>query len=318
LAEESTRDRDKIDNMLLSYVRENSWIDRHGYTSARQAIGHPSPWDWRYDFSKAAVTDKTILEYEKWTKAVNGIGTKILDWAAKIPETRVDVNEAVDAIPKIPTDHQTANRSRFYECLFVGKKFTGPHLDLSTFERCTFVRCDFSSLGRSTATFMDSQVIGCRFSGPAVSIHFSRSDIVATECHKLSKSNLIFRACHVQKLSLHEIHDSAIDLSHSDFHNCWLSGELGDLRGEVTIKGTYATLGQCIFWRIKLCSSSDLGKIAFAGCKMQSVDLTDVSGLSEVSISGVEADAGTITPEEFTRPESWPEFDPNFKDDIPF
>jgi hypothetical protein len=33
LAEESTRDQEKIENTLLSYVRENSWSDREGTTA---------------------------------------------------------------------------------------------------------------------------------------------------------------------------------------------------------------------------------------------------------------------------------------------
>lgn len=38
LAEESIRDREKIENVLLSYVRENSWVDRRGISSARLAL----------------------------------------------------------------------------------------------------------------------------------------------------------------------------------------------------------------------------------------------------------------------------------------
>ncbi len=126
LAEESIRDQDKIESMLLSYVRENSWIDRSGYTSTRQTIRHPSSWDWQYAFGRDSITDETIREYEDWTKETEKIGAGILSWASRLPETRVDVNEAVDAIPKIRTDHPTENQRRFYECLFVGKKLPWP------------------------------------------------------------------------------------------------------------------------------------------------------------------------------------------------
>jgi hypothetical protein len=143
LAEESVRDRGKIGHTLLSYVRENSWSDRNGIAVIPVEKPRNSSWDWSYAYSDGKITEEAEAKLISWEKNNAEQLKQQRSWGAVLKETRVDVNEAIDAIPKVRSEPFKEEKLRFYECLFVGVKFQTAILDLCRFDRCTFVRLFF-------------------------------------------------------------------------------------------------------------------------------------------------------------------------------
>lgn len=262
--------------------------------------------------------EKAKAEYASWASANTARAERLTTWARALSETRVDVNEAVDAIPKTSVDRSDRERRRFYECLFVGRKFTPQHLYASRFERCTFVRCEFMPRADLELLFVDCQLLDCKFNGPGVRGRLHRCEIIDSTFHELKDSNLSAFACNAHGDSFNEMDDCSINLSHSAFQNCWFSGGGASRRPGVTLTGNYAALGDCTLNKMRLRSDSHFDRPALSKCRFFTVDLTNLADLPSFPWSEIEADPGTETPNGFVRPISWPSFDPEYEDEIPF
>jgi hypothetical protein len=163
LAEESSRDVEKIENTLLSYVRENSWHDRDGVRAARPprpSVNQYRPWAPAY--RKGVVEEAQKARFEKWEKQDEGLRTSFRSWGRDLPETRVDVTEAITAIPNINPNRNVS--SNFDECLFVGRVFGAVEFGNAHFRRCTFVRCRFLE-GASSLEFEGCNFLSCSTEG---------------------------------------------------------------------------------------------------------------------------------------------------------
>lgn len=97
LAEESARDVNKIINMLLSYVRENSWYDRQGIAFTRIEPIYLPTYEWSSEYQTNEVSDEIKKTFESYMDKVDETAEAEKERGEKTPETRVDVNEATDA-----------------------------------------------------------------------------------------------------------------------------------------------------------------------------------------------------------------------------
>lgn len=127
LADESARDQPTIENVLRSYIRENSWSDRLGRPHER------SPWSrrstsWVIGLSDDYQDKEANAEIRKWIEETDAKIKQTSRWANSLPETRVDVNEAADSL-EIQTSKRTPSpTSLLYECLFVRRHFSSKFL----------------------------------------------------------------------------------------------------------------------------------------------------------------------------------------------
>jgi hypothetical protein len=120
LAEESKRDAKKIENMLLSYVRENSWYDRDGGRAATHGRWMPSSYtSWSYAFQQSAVDVEKNEELKAFHKKDDELHKHLGAWGAHLSETRVDVAEALEALSPISAQRDTPERLSLEESLFV-------------------------------------------------------------------------------------------------------------------------------------------------------------------------------------------------------
>jgi hypothetical protein len=70
LAEESRRDRAKIENTLLSYVRENSWFNRDSEKAIYPTLPHQDSLAWRPGFRRETKNNEAESAYKKWVTDV--------------------------------------------------------------------------------------------------------------------------------------------------------------------------------------------------------------------------------------------------------
>jgi hypothetical protein len=139
LAEESLRDRTKIENVLRSYIRENSWSDRLGEIIDKPDWSRNSVWDWAYYLDDDPSNAEAKEARDVWMAETKNRQSRLTEWAAQLPETRVDVNEATDSLSAAHFTNTSKTKEIFYECLFVGRQFRKSLLALANFRRCTFI-----------------------------------------------------------------------------------------------------------------------------------------------------------------------------------
>ena len=223
LADESLRDRSKIENTLLSYVRENSWSDRSGTTITSPERSRKSWWSWYYSYSTGDRTTESEAEFKQWQKERAAQSNEQISWGLGLSETRVDVNEAIDAIANLKNDPPRGS-SRFYECLFVGVKLGSSILSSSTFERCTFVRCSF--IPSTTINVSHSQIIECKVVELTnATIRFTQCKIDRLTISKATDPILKLFSCETSELSISGISGGTVDISHSGISNSRISGK---------------------------------------------------------------------------------------------
>lgn len=145
LAEESRRDTEKISNMLRSYVRENSWSDRSGSQLAKPNWSPERASIWPDQFERDPFDPTIRTASADWVQNIRSQLEELNKWIATVPETRVDVNEATEALTIQSPSDDVYNRPVLYECLFVGRRFNPKLLSLVNFKRCTFVKCIFDA-----------------------------------------------------------------------------------------------------------------------------------------------------------------------------
>lgn len=242
--------------------------------------------------------------------------TKALRWATELNDTRVDVNEAIEAVREVRSNISGSHASEFYECLFVGRVFNKKMLDSTKFERCVFVRCRFASSKRTNLRFTSCHFIGCNFVSE-VSAVFDRSFLTDSDFRLLTTNNVMeFRQCELIDTNIWRPRDSKIIITRSSLYDSWISGTS---EASVELNCKNSCFSKCSIREIKLVNGSIFDYTAFAETTFVKVDLSDVDRVDAESLITVDAKKSTLHPKSVARPASWPEYDPNSEDDdIPF
>ncbi|SHH16853.1 pentapeptide repeat-containing protein [Bradyrhizobium erythrophlei] len=311
LAEESQRDREKIGNILRSYIRENSWSDRSGELTSKPDWSRNFVWGWAYKLDRGPANREAQEKRDAWIASTEEKVKELAQWAAQIPETRVDVNEAADALAGQMISNPQSTKSIFYECLFVGRHFNQGLLSLVNFRRCTFVRCNFNAEQQSRLKIDDSLILDSDFDCAESNIDISNSQLSEVVFRGTDGSRLNLSWCDVYSTRLSGA-PSVINLSGSTIYRLRLLGS----RKDQTDQSTTIDLSDSIFVssvlkRITLSSDSDLYFATAHGTTIDQVDLSAVTRCDQESLSAVTANGQTIHPNANERPLSWPKYEPN-------
>jgi uncharacterized protein YjbI with pentapeptide repeats len=313
LAEESARDRSKIENILLSYVRENSWSDRDGIRVVPVERPRNPAWEWNYPYSIGKITAEAQIALTSWEKANAEQLKQQKYWGAALKETRVDVSEAIEAIPKLRSESLDKEEPRFYECLFVGTRFEATILNLCRFDRCTFVRCFFNSAAKynfSSSKFVDC-VVGTVDSGHLI---FSRCTIDGLTVRRLTNTSCNMTTCEISGASIDDMKGGILNFSRSTLHKIWVSAER-----EIDLNLTNAAFAGGTLRGFKASALSDFKGCVFVNTRLAGLDLSEVHQISDNVLVTARGDPATRNPNSLARPFGWDNFDPNYKDDdIPF
>lgn len=310
LAEESSRDRTKIESILLAYVRENSWSDKLGTTSVRPIRADLSP-DWENDYRFGTVTAETNTDLSMWRDNYTSQTDKDARWAQQLPETRVDVSEAIDAIPSVGVA-RPIKKGKFYECLFVGRSFDSTTFRSYSFERCTFVRCEFALSDDCELEIDSSQLFSCTLQGRNSKASLYACDVVDFSVRELKNSDLRIVTSHAYELALIGLENTTIDMSSTTS----FKGRLYAKR-DLELSANYSTFVDFLFLHTKLSHKSDLTGCVFVDTNLSYVDLSEVSEIDGDVLRGTIGDRKTIEPAGLRRPASWSPYDAK-EDEIPF
>jgi uncharacterized protein YjbI with pentapeptide repeats len=322
LAEESGRDREKIGNLLRSYVRENSWSDRTGQITEKLSWPHRSVWPWAYELSSDRHDANAIKGKEDWidkTKAHIQISSK---WAAELPETRVDVNESCDALEIQSANLAAKRKPAFYECLFVGRHFNAQFLANYDFKRCVFARCTFNIREIQGVFATDSQFLNCAFTGRNSEIKFSNSRLGNVNFRGIEGASIALTGCEAHAIRFFDA-PSKLSITNTSLYKLDIfgsrEGESGTTESaSMTINLSGSLLVKASLDNLNLSSASDLTVTANLETKFSNVDLDEVTRYDDNDLAALEAAPNTRQPKTAERPSTWPTYDPAYTDDIPF
>lgn len=306
LAEESVRDRAKIENTLLSYVRENSWSDREG-TASRIPLTQRIYDTWQYQYRSENVAEKYAHALDEWRNAQKKAALALHEKTEFLPETRVDVSEAVDAIKSVRAFSTVAAPSRFYECLFVGRSFDGSFLLVSTFERCTFVRCRFDVAETKALEITQSQFIKCRIVGKAGGIALDSCYLADIWISQVAGTKIDLRSCQMFDPYFSIGHDTEIK-----FRACTVfTGALGSSK-EATFHAERTAFVDFDFSGINFSSKSLFEDCVFPKSDFSGANLGEITRISSEALTHATAAPDTMLNTSIERPSSWPEFDADY------
>jgi uncharacterized protein YjbI with pentapeptide repeats len=302
LAEESRRDRAKIESTLLSYVRENSWLNRDGERSARTVSGEPSYLSITFSYRRGQIREETEKAYETWAAEFNSNADNEITWGNSLPETRVDVNEAIDAACGIDVGNETDRRRLFFESLFVGRQFTSELLKHVRFERCTFINCVFVTNHIQNLTIDNSTLSGCTFDTKTSTIEFVRCKIVDPFLD-VTDSQFSFHDCKVSGLA--SINNRSVSIFR--FHEGILHRAVLD-EGPILVMAESTLLSDCSFDEVKFVEGSYLKRCAFPRSSFKSADLTHNEIAYPKALLAATGDESTELSEKTPRPSNWPDY----------
>lgn len=309
LAEESVRDRDKIGNTLRAYIRENSWSSRAGDLITKLTWDPASAWDWsRYPHSPAPL-EATLAAKNAWIKTIDGQLKELNEWSASVPETRVDVNEAADALALQEPLRDTFNKYTLYECLFVGRLFTAQLLSLIDFKRCIFVRCSFDATSCRFA-INESLIVGTRFFGSNADVQLEFCQLSGASFRLTERSKLGTYFC--QAFDARVSGDLAsLTLHDSTLYNVQLIGRYS--RDDISTK---LIVDDCMVVKSRLRglrfgSDSEIGFGPLPDVAFEGADLATVVHFDPATLNAATATANTTHPAHSLRPSSWPPYSPN-------
>jgi uncharacterized protein YjbI with pentapeptide repeats len=320
LAEESLRDREKIDNVLRSYIRENSWSDRLGEVTKKPDWKRNPAWNWVYDLDIDPTDAEAREARDKWLLDTNEQIRQLEEWAVEVPETRVDVNESVDVLALRSTEDRSAPKPTFYECLFVGRHFNKSLLSLMNFRRCTFLRCTFDANLQSRFSIDDSNLQNASFTCNDADIKIQRSRLLNTSFRANLNSKIDLRWCDSYSTRIIDP-PSFINLSDSIIYRLTMSGRSLDPAGPrpTTIDFSDSVLVSSSLRRLTLSTETNLGFAGSPELELHNVDLGAVKYFDEKTLNAAKADGKTIHPALIDRPPSWTMFGTkDDSDDIPF
>ncbi len=311
LAEESIRDREKIINTLLSYVRENSWSDRDGVRQKERRLNQPWSASPFWDFCSKFTSENSKNLLKKWMSENNKAADERTKWAQALMETRVDVNEAIDAI-KLLAPISNLKLNQFIECLFVGRFFVAGLLKNRAFHRCTFIRCRFSSSDITNITFWQCNFNNCFIDDIANSnLRFFSCELTNTSIRTTINSELNFEHCNIYSSYLSGSTEAKLMFKYCTVHNGSLSFEK-----RILMIAYYSHFPQFSFMRVEFNNESSFDGCSFTGTNFKSANLALVKEISGYALAHAEANPRTRIPEGTARPASWPVFDPEYDDDL--
>lgn len=309
LAEESVRDRNKIGNVLRAYIRENSWSGRAGNLVTKLTWKPESAWSWsRYPHSSAPEKE-TLAAKLAWIKTISAQTEELERWAGELVETRVDVNEAADALSLQGPPQDPLNKPVLYECLFVDRPFSQNLLSLINFKRCTFIRCSFDATD-CRFEIDESLIVDSRFSGSNSDIELSFCQISKTHVRGAEKSSVGINFCEVFSTRL------SGDISKLFVHNSTLfDTQLNGRRHRDDTASMRLVFDDCMIVRCKarglrLSADSDISFGPIPEIDFNRMDLSAVSRLDPETLAAVKASEQTIHPAHLPRPDSWPPYSP--------
>jgi hypothetical protein len=313
LAEESSRDLEKIENTLLSYVRENSWSDRDGIATTPLKRRAFRTWGWQYPFYKGAITPEADEKLAEWKKKIEQSTKQRLAWAGALKETRVDVNEAVEAIPKLGGGLSKSEHIRHYECLFVGPHFKQRALIITSFERCIFVGCSFDFL--SEHRFLDCQFIRCSLRKlDNTTVRITRSTFDNFSIHEMTSSSLSLVSCDIANLSLYKSIDSLFRVAHSSAYELRITSDT-----PIKLDFSYSAVDTGYIGAVDVDASSSFDNCALSSFHFEGTNMSAVTKISAPTFERTTSNPAAKQPQELARPQSWSAFDPDYvEEDFPF
>ncbi len=315
LAEESRRDAPKIENMLLSYVRENSWYSRDGRRHPPQPpLNLGSYPRWTEDYRNEDDKSRFAKDIDKWREGIDAQVADIEIWLMSIPETRVDVTEAVSSLSKIEIP-QSSYRL-FQECIFVGRILNSITGKNHKFEKCIFVSCILSLENISDADFMRCVFIDCTIHIKGGSADFIRCQLYKNEINISVDSQAFFSWSGLYDLSISsKSTNSGPNTLAIGFVNC-VARECSIYSSNVLLSLMHSLFFECAFTNLNLFNGSIIDDVDLIKTSFRSSDLSHLEEYDMEMLSQMVADPGTAHPGG-TRPASWPPFDPSYND-IPF
>jgi uncharacterized protein YjbI with pentapeptide repeats len=313
LAEESVRDRGKIENTLRSYVRENSWSDRDGTVSRLPKAGFPRSFSWSWSYNPKDTDSKKNLE--KWVAESKRHADSQIEWTRPLAETRVDVNEALDAVVSIRGYSNANTAGRYYECLFVGQSLGPDLLRVSDFERCTFVNCSIALKDNPQVKFSLCRIISSKMRGKNASLNISRSDLINVAFDDIENCIIEVRSSELYNCHFWDLNRTTLKIPSSTMNGGWLGGN-----ADVTLDASSATIYKADFDRVIFSADSIFDNCTLVDSTFKGANLSQVKRISPDKLASMLANPITAHPTSFERPKGWPKYDVNFKDpdEIPF
>lgn len=315
LAETSNRDVKKITNMLLSYVRENSWTDRNGNLVSRPERKRADDFYWRYYHAKGE-GDQHRKELNDWLDDTKLEVQHEEEWTAGLPDSRVDVNEAIDALSDVADIIPTQDTGVFYESLFVGRSFKSKVLRSYFFERCIFIKCKFEAKDAGYLDFIDCRLIGCSIELARTTVYFGRSSIINLYVSESQSGTIQFHACDLMNSHFWKSEDLKLTCSYSTMYECYIQGSEGS-RSLLNLKSS--GFAKTRFFSLKLHPDSVISEAGFADVTLQKVDMSDAT-VSDSNLNDIKSEPLSLHPSSLPRPDNWPPYNPDYieNDDIPF
>jgi hypothetical protein len=304
LAEESARDRKTIANILRSYIRENSWSDRLGGSASKPDWAEESVLRWMYALRRNPSDAGAKSARQAWIERANKQTKNLSTWQGTLPETRVDVNEATDALVLERIDNDST-KPVLYECLFVGRRFGRSLLSVLDFRRCTFVKCAFDA-AEQTFQIDDSFILDSQFNCAGSKISITDSRLSDTVFRAQNSTQLSMNWCDVHSVRIHGV-PSQLDFESSTFYQLRLLGRLRppiDQRTELHVADS--ALLESFFRGLKFSVASDLNWTGVHELEIEGCDLSEVVNFGTNSLNSTSANAETIHPASVARPSPWP------------
>ncbi|MGD9766770.1 MAG: hypothetical protein AB7U62_03925 [Pseudolabrys sp.] len=307
LAEESSRDREKIENTLLSYIRENSWSARNGDSSTAPRLKLINKYEWSFEYLSDEIDEDSKNAFEDWKNKTDEEFYAQKKWASQQPETRVDVNEAIESLPKIRQFFNSDSKHTFFECLFVGRIFRSHQIRASEFERCIFINCRFEIESVSLKLFL------CRFF--SCNIKSQNCILLLHRCYTInssvsgSKSKISAITSHFYSTYFSSLSDFEINANDATFYN---GGFLGSENLILNAPASYFI--NFYFGSDALAPGSSLEKTVLAESRLAGSNLKAVQGLQTEQLKAAKGNVNTVLPDDVASPE-WEEDD---IDEIPF
>lgn len=305
LSEESDRDVEKIENTLLSYVRENSWSDRGGISYTALEDPYFGSRRWASSYRLKDLSDKAAEELAEWLDKNKKYSEDQMKWSKDVPETRVDVNEAIDALASISAKGRTEGTSRrFYECLFVGRAFRTDLLGSYDFDRCTFVRCDFIGNEVNELNIRNSRFIGGFARLTSSKARFYNCYLNDLYFIAIPNCQIEMSSCNSVSISFDGSNGAKLIFNNTNLNSAWFESD-----NELNISARNTVFPYTYFTGVTFSRDSLLENCAFPDAHFTSADLSAVTYKSREALFHANADALTRLPKDLLRPESWPPFD---------
>ncbi|MBB4038606.1 uncharacterized protein YjbI with pentapeptide repeats [Microvirga flocculans] len=312
LAEESTRDSLKIQKMLSSYVRENSWYLRNGTRYASQPDGkYPFFSKWMFLNAQSTDEEKADKYLNEWRDRVDSKYDSFTEWAGTLPETRVDVAEAVSNLIALVTSQQIM--TELYESLFVEQAFLSRRFKKFRFRRCVFVKCTFQLSDSDFNRLEDCVLVDCTFYINDNRIYFRSCDFYGGSINDASGGKIYFNAVNLVKLTSYATQsNTTLELLHSTLKDFRFFGD------NITLTAKNSSLIDCNFDKAGFTAESTIERSNFIATSFKEADLSALTNIAAATLDEMIASPATLHPGG-TRPSSWPPYDPDYvDDDIPF